>query len=570
LFYRLLPKPYICIALVAIITMLQTLQIKNFALIEHLNIDFTGNFSTITGETGAGKSILLGALGLVLGNRADLTSLKDKEQKCVIEAHFKIGSYSLESFFAENDLDYEDITIIRREILPSGKSRAFVNDSPVNLTELQELGTYLIDIHSQQQTRELSDEQYQLQILDAVAGNGKQLEEYKKQLSAYKTVQAELKKLTEQKGTLHKEQDYNTYLLNELVNAKLQAGEQAELEGSLEKLSNVEFIKESIGKALAVANEEQMGAVQSLKEIRAALQKISSISEEYGVFYERVSSLLIELDDVTESLSQSYESLSNDPEELERVNQKLQLIYSLQKKHQVITIEELLAIQADLESKVVLVEGLDDAITKKEAEAEKAKAATDAVAVKLHQARQKAIPILTDKITAILAQLGMPNARFKFLLTQGDTYYGNGKDAINLQFSANKGTDFGLMKKVASGGEMSRIMLAVKAVLANYSKLPSIIFDEIDTGVSGEVAVKMANIMKEMSAEMQVFAITHLPQIAAKGDRQYKVFKTTEGDNTVSEVKLLTTDERIREIAEMLSGKDVSESALTHARALLN
>lgn len=550
--------------------MLQTLHIKNFALIEHLNIDFTGNFSTITGETGAGKSILLGALGLVLGNRADLTSLKDKEQKCVVEAYFKIGSYHLEAFFADNDLDYEELTIIRREILPSGKSRAFVNDSPVNLAELQELGTYLIDIHSQQQTRELSDEQYQLQILDAVAGNGKALEEYKKQLSVYKTLQAELKKLTEQKSTLNKEQDYNTYLLNELVNAKLIAGEQAELEGALEKLSNVEFIKESIGKALAVANEEQMGTIISLKEIRAALQKISSISEEYSVFYERISSLLIELNDVTESLSQSYEGLSNDPEELERVNQKLQLIYSLQKKHQVATVEELLSIQADLESKVILVEGLDGAITQKEAEAENAKATTDAIALKLNEARQKAIPVLTDKITAILAQLGMPNARFNFQVIQGEVYYGNGKDAISLLFSANKGTDFGLMKKVASGGEMSRIMLAVKAVLANYSKLPSIIFDEIDTGVSGEIAVKMADIMKGMSAEMQVFAITHLPQIAAKGDRQYKVFKTTEGDNTVSEVKLLTTDERIREIAEMLSGKDVSESALTHARALLN
>lgn len=550
--------------------MLQTLHIKNFALIEHLNIDFTGNFSTITGETGAGKSILLGALGLVLGNRADLTSLKDKEQKCVVEAYFKIGSYHLEAFFADNDLDYEELTIIRREILPSGKSRAFVNDSPVNLAELQELGTYLIDIHSQQQTRELSDEQYQLQILDAVAGNDKALEEYKKQLSVYKTLQAELKKLTEQKSTLNKEQDYNTYLLNELVNAKLIAGEKAELEGALEKLSNVEFIKESIGKALAVANEEQMGTIISLKEIRAALQKISSISEEYGAFYERISSLLIELNDVTESLSQSYEGLSNDPEELERVNQKLQLIYSLQKKHQVATVEELLSIQADLESKVILVEGLDGTIAQKEAEAENAKAATDAIALKLHEARQKAIPVLTDKITAILAQLGMPNARFNFQVSQGGVYYGNGKDAISLLFSANKGTDFGLMKKVASGGEMSRIMLAVKAVLANYSKLPSIIFDEIDTGVSGEIAVKMADIMKGMSAEMQVFAITHLPQIAAKGDRQYKVFKTTEGDNTVSEVKLLTTDERIREIAEMLSGKDVSESALTHARALLN
>jgi len=550
--------------------MLQTLQIKNFALIEYLNIDFSGSFSTITGETGAGKSILLGALGLVLGNRADLTSLKDKEQKCVVEAHFKIGNYNLAGFFAENDMDYEDVTIIRREILPSGKSRAFVNDSPVNLAELQELGNFLIDIHSQQQTRELSDEQYQMQILDAVAQNAVVLQNYKKHHAAYKSVLSGLKKLTEQKSTLTKEQDYNTYLLNELVAAKLKAGEQAELESSLEKLSNIEYIKENIAKALAFASEEQVGTVQSLKEIKASLQKISGLSNEYSVFYERVSSLIIELDDVTDSLSQNYETLVNDPEELDRINQKLQLVYSLQKKHQVATVEELLAIQDDLESKVVLVEGLDDAIKQKEAEAEEAKAATDIVALQLYEARQKAIPVLTEKITAILAQLGMPNARFKFSLEQGGTYYNNGKDAISLLFSANKGGDFGLMKKVASGGEMSRIMLAIKAVLAKYSKLPSIIFDEIDTGVSGEIANKMGDIMKGMSHEMQVFAITHLPQIAAKGERQYKVFKTTEGDNTVSEVKLLDYDERVHEIAEMLGGKDISDSALTHARALLN
>ncbi|KGO92498.1 DNA repair protein RecN [Flavobacterium subsaxonicum] len=550
--------------------MLQTLHIKNFALIEHLHIDFSGRFSTITGETGAGKSIILGALGLVSGNRADLTSLKDKEQKCVVEAHFKISDYNLSDFFTQNDLDYDAVTIIRREILPSGKSRAFVNDSPVNLAELQELGAYLIDIHSQQQTRELSDELYQMQILDAVAGNATLLETYKKQHSAYKAVQSQLKKLLEQKGTLSKEQDYNTFLLQELVAASLKAGEQEELEAALEKLSNVEFIKESVARAIAVANEEQIGVIQNLKEIKNALQKISGLSPEYADYHERVSSILIELDDVADSLAQNYESLINDPEELERINQKLQLIYSLQKKHQAATVEELLAIQQELENKVVLVEGLDDAIAALQTEAEKTKAETDATAALLHEQRQRAIPVLTDKITAILQQLGMPNARFKFDVTASETYYANGKDQMSLLFSGNKGTDFGLLKKVASGGEMSRIMLAIKAVLANYSKLPTIIFDEIDTGVSGEIANKMGDIMKNMSQAMQVFAITHLPQIAAKGDQQYKVFKTTQDETTVSELKLLTKEERVREVAEMLSGKDVSDSALNHARALLN
>lgn len=549
--------------------MLQTLHIKNFALIEHLHIDFNGSFAIITGETGAGKSILLGALGLVSGNRADLGSLKDKDQKCVIEAHFKVSEYNLRDFFEKNDIDYEDVTIIRREILPSGKSRAFINDSPVNLAEVQELGHFLIDIHSQQQTRELSDEQYQMQILDAVAGNSALLDTYKKQLAAYKLAQNALKKLTEQKATLSREQDYNTFLLNELAEAKLKAGEQAELEAEQEKLSNVEFIRESVAKAIAVATDEQLGAMQNLKEIKQALQKISGISEEYATYYERVNSIVIELDDVAESLAESYEGLVNDPEALELINQKLQLIYALQKKHNVATVEELMAIEKELSEKVILAEGLDEAIAEKEADVQRTKAEADKTAEKLHEKRVGAVSVLVEKITAILVQLGMPNSRFKFEIIQGETYYANGKDSINLLFSANKGTDFGLLKKVASGGEMSRIMLAVKAVLATYSKLPTIIFDEIDTGVSGEIAIKMGDIMKAMSHDMQVFAITHLPQIAAKGDTHYKVAKKTQGDTTVSELRLLSNDERIREIAEMLSGKDVSESALTHARALL-
>ncbi len=550
--------------------MLHTLHIKNFALIEHLHIDFSDSLSTITGETGAGKSILLGALGLVLGNRADLTSLKDKQQKCVVEAHFKIGDYDLQEFFLENDMDYEEITIIRREILPSGKSRAFVNDSPINLQELQKLGEFLIDIHSQQQTRELSDESYQMQILDAVAGNSAALATYKSRLSAYKGVQSQLKKLQEQKAALSKEEDYNAFLLQELLSANLKAGEQQELESSLEKLGNVEFIKESLARALALANEEQVGAIQNVKEIKASLQKISGIAPEYNEFYERISSLLIELDDITGELSQNYENLANDPEELERVGQKLQLIHSLQKKHNAATVEELLQIQEALDSKALLAGDIDAAIDKLIAESYKHKAQADDTAALLHEQRQRAIPVLTDKISSILAQLGMPNARFRFSVTASDSYYTNGKDVMSLQFSANKGTDFGLLKKVASGGEMSRIMLAVKAVLAEYSKLPTIIFDEIDTGVSGEIANKMGDIMKVMSRKMQVFAITHLPQIASKGDQHYKVFKTTQGETTVSELKLLTKDERVREIAEMLSGKDISDSALNHARALLN
>lgn len=550
--------------------MLQSLYIKNFALIEHLQIDFSGSFSVITGETGAGKSILLGALGLLLGNRADLASLKDKEQKCVVEAHFGVNDYGLAPLFESLGMDYEDVTIIRREILPSGKSRAFVNDSPVNLSELQELGAYLIDIHSQHQTRELSDEHYQLQILDAVAGTSVDISDYKKHLSALKVARDKVRLLKDQKSAIAKEHDYNMHLLSELQSAKLKAGEQQELEAELEVLGNVEAIKEALGRAIAVGTDEQGGARQNLNEMRSALQKISGMSAEYGDYLQRISSLLIEFDDFTDALSNNFEALTDDPQRLEIVSQKLQAIYSLQKKHAVDSVEELIAIQQELEGKSAVAEGIDESIVFAEKELASAVDKTDAIAKGIHQKRVNAIPVLTEKISEILALLGMPNARFQFNLSYTDTYYPSGKDALNLLFSANRGTDYGALKKVASGGEMSRIMLAVKSVLAQYSKLPTIIFDEIDTGVSGEIANKMAGIMKSMSQTMQVFAITHLPQIASKGEAHYKVYKFAQGDTTISELKRLSDDERVREIAEMLSGKDVSDSALNHARALLN
>jgi DNA repair protein RecN (Recombination protein N) len=550
--------------------MLTQLSIKNFALIEQLEMNFSNKLSIITGETGAGKSILLGALGLVLGKRADLTSLKDKEQKCVIEAQFQISKYNLKDFFSQNDLDYEDVTIIRREILPSGKSRAFVNDSPVNLNELQELGDFLIDIHSQHQTRELSEEEYQIQILDAIAGNAEIVTEYKASLSEYKAAKSQLKKMISEKESLSKEQDYNSFLLEELLTANLKPGEQSELESIFEKLNNVEFIKEALDKSLAISNEEQIGILQNLKEVKSTLQKIAGLSTEFNELSERISSVVIEFDDISGELAKESEKLVNDPEQLELINQKLQLIYSLQKKHQVATIEELLEIQNDLDSKVVLADDLDSAINKLENELLLKIGVLDKLAATISANRKTAVPVLTERITSILTQLGMPNARFQFEIKATETYNLFGKDEIQLLFSANKGTDFGLLKKVASGGELSRIMLAVKAILADYSKLPTIIFDEIDTGVSGEIAHKMGDIMKGMSGEMQVFAITHLPQIAAKGQQHYKVFKSVQGESTISELKLLSNDERITEIAEMLSGKDISDSALNHAKALLN
>jgi len=550
--------------------MILSLSIENFALIEKLSVKFTDGFSVITGETGAGKSILLGALGLVLGKRADLSSLKNKEEKCIIEAHFQIKNYNLKSFFEANDLDYEEETIIRREILPSGKSRAFINDTPVNLNELQELSNYLIDIHSQHQTQELSDDAVQFQIIDSVASNWEVIAQYTSHLKQYKKYNSELKSKKELLYSVVKEQDYNAFLLDELLAANLISGEQEVLESQYEKLNNVEFIKENLLKSLSIANEEQFGVLQNLKEIKLSTQKIASFSTEFNSLNDRVSSILIEFDDIEKELNQLSESVFSSPEELEAINDKLQAIYSLQKKHQVNSVDALLMIQNDLDAKVVSLVTLETEISAIENQIAASEIILNDLAITIHDNRVLAIPVLTNKLALILEPLGMANARFDIQLTPKETFSTNGKDEIQFLFSANKGSDFGLLKKVASGGEMSRIMLAVKAVLSQYSKLPTIIFDEIDTGVSGEIAHKMGEIMKQMSTNMQVFAITHLPQIAGKGKDHFKVFKVIKENQTQSELKLLTKDERVIEIAQMLSGSAISDAALNHAKELLN
>jgi DNA repair protein RecN (Recombination protein N) len=550
--------------------MITSLSIKNYALIEKLAIDFSKGFSIITGETGAGKSIILGAMGLVLGKRADLTSLKNKEEKCVIEAYFDISKYNLKPFFEANDLDYENETIIRREILPTGKSRAFINDSPVNLQELQELSLFLIDIHSQQQTQELSDETVQFAIIDAIANNQNEIGNYQSLLKTYKEDKARLQSLIVKQAESIKEQEYNTFLLNELVSAQLKSGEQEQLEADFEKLNNVETIKEAVDKSLALANEEQIGALSTLKEIKLALQKIAPFAPEYATLLERITSLAIELDDISDELINCSEKLIHDPIRLDLISEKLQLIFNLQKKHQVTSVDELLSIQTTLENTLFELGNLESDIAKLTQTIQDKANSLDALAQTIHQKRSESVPVLSDKLIAILATLGMPNVRFNIEIKSTDNYYQNGKDEIQFLFSANKGTDFGLLKKVASGGEMSRIMLAVKAILAQYSKLPTLIFDEIDTGVSGEIAIRMGEIMKEMSQTMQIFAITHLPQIAAKGNAHFKVYKSTVGEDTQSELQLLNEEERVIEIAQMLSGAVVSDSALNHAKSLLN
>ncbi|PQV50492.1 DNA replication and repair protein RecN [Jejuia pallidilutea] len=550
--------------------MLTSLTIKNYALIDHLKVDFNDGFTIITGETGAGKSILLGGLSLILGKRADLSSLKDTKTKCIIEAVFNVSNYNLKALFKAEDLDYEPQTIIRREILPSGKSRAFVNDSPVNLNSLQLLGERLIDVHSQHQTLQLTTNDFQFQVIDALAGNQKELEDYSGELLAYKQLKRELNELKNLKSEAIKEYDYNSFLLHELVEANLVSDELEALEEEYETLNNVEIIKERLSEAYQLLSDEQIGVVTSLTALKNNLQKLSGLSSKYQDIYNRVNSALIEVDDIFSEIDVLQADVEADPNRLDVVNSKLQVLNNLLQKHQVATVSELIEIREELTEKVAVTENLDDTIQNKENEIYKAEKALDALAKTIHTKRSKAIPDLIKQLQAILMDLGMPNAQFNIELTPTKTYLSNGKEELSFLFSANKGGSFNALKKAASGGELSRIMLAIKLVLSNYTQLPTIMFDEIDTGVSGEISNKMGDIMLQMSKNMQVFSITHLPQIAAKGHSHFKVYKEDVNNVTQTNLVRLNHDERIVEIAQMLGGTDVSSSAIAHAKELLN
>ncbi|AUC84679.1 DNA repair protein RecN [Polaribacter sp. ALD11] len=550
--------------------MLTQLSINNYALIDHLSIDFSSGLSIITGETGAGKSILLGALGLVLGNRADLSSLKDTSTKCVVEAKVAISNYNLQDFFNSVDLDYEAETIIRREILPSGKSRAFVNDTPVNLSVLNELRAKLIDVHSQHQTMQLSDNNFQFAILDALAKNTPRIDSYKRGFLQLNKLRKELSKLEVQQKESNQQYEYNLHLFKELEEAKIIADEQEVLEEKLEKLNNIEAIKDNLSEALELTVNEEIGIQNLLNTLENRLTKISSFSKEYQEISERVTSVKIEIDDIVAELENANESVDFNPNEAEEINDRLQLLYNLQKKHAVNSNKELIVVFEEISDKVVAVESADEFINKKQQEIDSVSEKLDSVAEKITKARTTAIPKLTKELQVLLTDLGMENARFSIKIKSTKTYFSNGKDELEFLFSANKGGNFGELKKVASGGELSRIMLSVKKVLSENTQLPTIIFDEIDTGVSGEVSNKIAAIMQQMSNNMQVIAITHLPQIAAKGSNHYKVYKEEIKGVTTTNLKELSTEERIIEIAEMLSGKDISDSALTHAKELLN
>jgi DNA repair protein RecN (Recombination protein N) len=550
--------------------MLTGLSIKNYALIDQLQVNFNDGFTIITGETGAGKSILLGGLSLILGKRADLSSLRDTEKKCIIEATFDISNCNLKSLFIAEDLDYEAQTIIRREILPSGKSRAFVNDSPVKLNSLQLLGERLIDIHSQHETLQLTDDNFQFQVIDALAETSENLVTYKEYLKTYKSLQKELKQLQQFQAEAIKEHDYNSFLLNELVSANLKPDELTELEEEFEVLSNVESIQEKLESVNQLLSEEQIGVLTNLREVKNTMQKLALISANYKDLSERVNSALIELDDVATEVEGFQTELDVNPKRLEEVEGKLSAINNLMQKHIVQTIPELIEIREQLAQKVEATENVDKDILNKEKEIKAVVKQLDSEAAIITKKRNEAIPKLIIQLEEILSQLGMPNAQFKITLNKSEIFLFNGKDELDFLFSANKGGQFNTLKKAASGGELSRIMLAIKSILSKYIKLPSIIFDEIDTGVSGEISNKMAEIMSQMSQKMQVFSITHLPQIAAKGNTHFKVYKQDIDNVTTSNLVKLEYDERVVELAQMLGGAALSESAIAHAKQLLN
>ena len=550
--------------------MLASISIKNYALINELHIDFSSGLSIITGETGAGKSILLGALGLVLGNRADSSTLKNTTRKCVVEAILSVEKYNLQDFFETEDIDYEINTIIRREILPSGKSRAFVNDTPVTLSVLTALRSKLIDIHSQHQTLQVSDQQFQFQLLDAFANNESKLASYQRGLTQYTSEKKKLEEILQAQREANLQYDYNSHLYNELLEANLVEDEQEVLEEKLEKINNVEEIKQNLSEALQLTTDDTIGIQNLLYSLENKLTKIAPYSKEYQELSERISSVKIELDDIVSELESANEQVDFNPLEATQLNDRLQLIYNLQKKHYVNSISALLLILEELSTKVSTVENAEQRLLDQETIVTEIANKLDAIALKISEARKRIIPTVSKQLEAILDNLGMSHARFQIQNNITEHYYKNGKDVLLFLFSANKGGQFGELKKVASGGELSRIMLAIKKVMSENSQLPTIIFDEIDSGVSGEISNKMAHIMSQMSQQMQVITITHLPQIAAKGNQHYKVYKEELNNTTTTSLKQLSEDERIVEIAEMLSGKNISDSALTHARELLN
>ena len=550
--------------------MLKQLYIKNFTLIDELNIKMYPGFSVITGETGAGKSIILGAIGLLLGNRADSKSIKMDRDRCVIEAHFDLSRYDMQQFFIDNDID-EDLpdTIIRRELTASGKSRAFINDTPVSLTKMRELGEQLVDIHSQHKNLLLQKEDFQLNVVDIIAGDSKQLKSYQAAYQAYKKAHEQLAKLKEEIEKNRENEDFLRFQFKELEEAKLVEDEQEQLEQEYETLSHSEDIKTALYQADNNLSGDEGSILEKLKEAAEQLQDIQEVYPEVNELTERMHSSYIELKDIAQEVNGLVDHVDFDPARLDEINSRLDTLNSLQQKFHVQNLEELIGIREKLEEQLSHIDNSDEDVEELEQKVNELRQQAEKEAHTLTTIREKSAKKVEEEMKQRLVPLGIPNVRFSIDLTQKSLSH-DGADKVSFLFSANKSTPLQPVTQVASGGEIARVMLSLKAMISGAVKLPTIIFDEIDTGVSGKIAEKMANIMVEMgNHERQVLSITHLPQIAALGSHHYKVLKEETEEGTISRMTELTPEERVQEIAQMLSGSDVTDAALANAKELL-
>ena len=550
--------------------MLKNLSIKNYLLIDDLSVSFNNGFTVITGETGAGKSILVGGISLILGKRADLSVNRDKSKKCIIEGIFDIGSFNLKSVFDENELDYETETILRREILVSGKSRAFINDSPVNLNQLSIIGSKIIDIHSQHQNIEVLNSEFQFELLDLISNNEENIRFYKRLYEDYKLKSKDLEELIERKQSLIQSMDYNRYILEEIDNSNILGEDLNDLENLQNSLSNFEEFSKELNQSSQIISDDDIGLISSLSRLKNSIDKISSNSQKFNSISKRILSIKIDIEDISNEIDDSLNSLEQNPEKLNTIINKIDKINNLLRKHSLNSVNELSILRNNLAEKVNTTENIDDEIEHLKKECENLKIKLKSSAIKIHEKRKSVIFDLTSQIENVLNELGMVNSKFKINLSKTTNFYSNGMDLIDFEFLANKGYEFKKIKDAASGGEMSRIMLSIKSIMAKYKQLPSIIFDEIDTGVSGEISKKMGLIMKELGTKIQTFSITHLPQIAAMGESHFMIYKNDTDGYTKTKISRLNDNERIVEIAKMLEGNNASESAYTHAKQLLN
>jgi len=549
--------------------MLTKLAVSNYALISTLEVEFHSGLNSVTGETGAGKSIILGALGLILGNRADLSVLKNQDEKCIVEGIFDVENYELQPFFDENDLDYDKLTILRREITPSGKSRAFINDTPVNLKTMRELGLQLIDIHSQHQNLEPGNRKFQLNLVDTVAGTGKILSEYCGLYQHFNSLKKNLDTLIEKNEKERADLDYWQFQFNQLNEAMLQENEQEELESELEQLTHAEEIKSAFSEVQQFLDDERFSVVQQIKESHKKLESIQNYISEVPALAQRLQSSLLELKDILDETERLAETVEHNPARIELVNDRLNLIYSLQQKHHVNTVQELIQLKNSFDKKINQVTGYDDEIRSMKADLEKQRTKLEDKALELRTARKKSFGKIEKTVLGDLRQLGMPKSRLEVVHEALPVFSPNGKDAVSFLFSANVDIAPAEISKMASGGEMSRLMLAIKNLLRTSRALPTIVFDEIDSGVSGEIALKMGNILKDFSTTTQIVNITHLPQVAAKGNAHFLVYKYEENGKTFTSIRQLGESERVEELAKMVGGENLTDTTLKTAQELL-